>query len=97
MGVPRRVANTSPLSSRSPASFILSSSWALRCFFKDLFATSGSFMDRLPLAVFGGLKASPLPCPGGQGAPDFERSRLEVYSFPLQAQDLPLPHSRSHG
>src|SRR5215217_1901868 len=61
MGVPSRVANTSPLSSHSPASFILSSSWALRCFFKDLFATSGSFVDRLPLAVFGGLKENPLP------------------------------------
>src|SRR5215213_3022937 len=61
MGVPSRVANTSPLSSHRPASFILSSSWALRCFFMDLFATSGNFIDRLPLAVFGGLKENPLP------------------------------------
>ena len=44
-GMTTRVVNTSPLSSYSPASFILSSSWVLRCLLKELFASSGSLMD----------------------------------------------------
>jgi hypothetical protein len=60
-GVPTRVVNTSPLSSHSPASLVFSASWLLRCLLRALFATSGSLMERFPLTVFGGLKATPFP------------------------------------
>jgi hypothetical protein len=60
-GVPIPVVNTSPLSRHSPASFAFSSSWVLQCPLKAPFAISGSFIDRLTLAVFGGLMENPLP------------------------------------
>lgn len=60
-GVPTQVLNARSSSSHIPPGFVRSSSCASWCFLKEPLATSGSLIDRLPLAVFGGLKKNPFP------------------------------------